>query len=420
MKVRKVTWVNKDGRKRERWQVNFKDAASGKRIREFLPEPGNGRPMSEKGAWEAAARLFSLQEENPTAEAVETPPAGITLTLEELLEAHRGRPGIAAHTRQMEKNQAENLMAKLGAQTPTSRISIVDLDDYVTARAEDPRRVFKRKKGPATVTQATVSGATILKEIKLLNQALRWARSRNLAAREPFVDLPTVTVETKRPRCLTREEIKALLEACGPDSAYLRQAAEVCYYSGLRRAELFRLTWANVDFEDSLLRFITVKRGRSTKRRTDIVYLPPRAIKLLRLRREALGKPGAGALVFGTLPRVWGGVESTVDQTFSDSLAAAAKRAGIARPLEIGAHTLRHSCATHLLQGNTPVPEVAAHLRHRDGGALLLRTYAHVFEDGLRRAASVLAGQFADPEESDSPKMAKNGKKSVARIRDIA
>lgn len=405
MNVRKREWKNKDGKVQVRFFADFIDKATGERVREHLPEC-----KSILAAKKAAARLFTHREKNPKDYQHGPEEHGsFTITLEQLLDRHRGRTGISDSTRKIEKGQAKQLNTKLGADTPVSRITLLMLDDYAEARKKDVRGKHSKTK---------VGGATIVKELKLLNQALRWGRSRNLDVIEPFVELPDVPVDKKRPRCLTREEINALLEACGDDSKYLRQAAEVCYYSGLRRAELFRLTWENIDFDNCLLKFITIKRGRSTKRHVDTVYLPKRAMQLLSLRFEALGKPASTGLVFGVPSRTWKEIETTVDLTFSDAVESAARRAGIKRHKEIGAHTLRHSCATHLLQGGVSVPDVAAHLRHRDGGALLLRTYAHVFESGLRKAAGLLAGEAPEPEppNENPPEMAQNG---TTKIYDI-
>lgn len=413
MNVRQRKWKNKDGKVKVRWFADFMDAATGERVREHLPECG-----SELAAKKAAARLFSDREKNPKAYQKINELGSHTIALSELLESHRRRPGISDSTRKIELGQAANLIEKFGAGTPLSRITPGDLDDFVDARLKDPRGRFKKKDGTIVHSKRKVSGATVVKELKLLNQAIRWAQSRNMDVGEAFNKLPEIPVEKKRPRCLTRDEMRMLLEACGDDSSYMRQATEFCYLAGLRRAELFRLTWSNVDFPDKCIRFKTMKRGRSKTQRVDTVYLPKRAMDLLAARYKQLGNPDQESLVFGVVARVWNQIETTVDLNFSDQVESAAKRAGVAKPKEVGSHTLRHSCATHLLESGATVPEVASHLRHRDGGALLLRTYAHVFESGLRRAANLLAPDPApDPPENDSEEiLAQNGTSNIVDI----
>jgi len=418
MEVRKRSWTNKKtGKKSVSWFVDFVDKHTGERVRETLKGC-----ESRLSAQEAAARLFAHREKNPnlTLKAADSD-AEHSISLGRLLELHRARPGIAAWTRSIEQTQAKNLTAKLGNETPVLTLSSGDLDAYVEARLKEPRGAYKRKDGTYTYSKATVGGATVVKELKLLNQAIRWGLVKRFDVREPFSDreLPNIAVFKKRPRCLTKEEIGLLFGACGEDGTYLRQAAEVCYYSALRRAELFRLTWSNVDFDNQCFRFFTHKRGGSDTMHEDVVYLPRRVMELLALRYEQLGEPGKTELVFGVAPREWQGVETTVDQGFGRMLMRAARRAGIVRPKEIGVHTLRHTCATQMLMAGISVPEVAAHLRHRDGGALLLKTYAHVFDENRKRAAAVIAGEAYDPGivVESALKSAQKGTKNIVDIR---
>jgi len=57
-------------------------------------------------------------------------------------------------------------------------------------------------------------------------------------------------------------------------------------------------------------------------------------------------------------------------------------------------HTLRHSHASELLRLGVPVHAVAKRLGHRDGGALLLKTYAHVTDAVARDAADRIGSLF--------------------------
>ena len=44
-------------------------------------------------------------------------------------------------------------------------------------------------------------------------------------------------------------------------------------------------------------------------------------------------------------------------------------------------HDLRHFFATHALQSGVDVPTVSKWLGHRDGGALVMKTYGHICDD---------------------------------------
>lgn len=58
-------------------------------------------------------------------------------------------------------------------------------------------------------------------------------------------------------------------------------------------------------------------------------------------------------------------------------------------------HTLRHHTASVLIAEGVPVTTVAKFLGHGDGGALLLRTYAHLLPDADEVTARALAAIWA-------------------------
>jgi integrase len=57
-------------------------------------------------------------------------------------------------------------------------------------------------------------------------------------------------------------------------------------------------------------------------------------------------------------------------------------------------HVVRHTHASELLRLGVPVHAVAERLGHRDGAALLLKTYAHVTDAVARDAADRLGSLF--------------------------
>jgi integrase len=51
-------------------------------------------------------------------------------------------------------------------------------------------------------------------------------------------------------------------------------------------------------------------------------------------------------------------------------------------------HDLRHLFATRCIQSRVDIPTVAKWLGHKDGGALLMRTYSHVIQDHSKAMAA--------------------------------
>ena len=60
-----------------------------------------------------------------------------------------------------------------------------------------------------------------------------------------------------------------------------------------------------------------------------------------------------------------------------EALANACAKAGVPK---IGHHDCRHLFTTRAIEAQVPIPTVARWLGHKDGGALLMRTYAHLLD----------------------------------------
>jgi integrase len=157
-----------------------------------------------------------------------------------------------------------------------------------------------------------------------------------------------------------------------------RDAADFCRflaYTGCRLSEAQAVTWADVDFKRGILRV----RGSKTEAANREVPLVPAARALLeRLvadRQSIASVAGDGATSFDPRGKVLGVGEA------GKSLARACKKLGVEL---LTHHDLRDAFATSAIEAGVDIPTVAAWLGHADGGALLMRVYAH-----HRRAHSV-------------------------------
>lgn len=382
MSVRKRTWQS-GGVTRTRWIHDFIHPVTGERVQEVIRDHHN-KPVTSKAAAERiAAMQYAAAVEVASGRGSES--ADAIVTLEELLTYYRTRAGVSESSRRIDRVQSEHLMRIMGSGITVSMITLEALEQYAVRRMDENTGEFTRKK---------VSGATVKKEIALFRSAMKYAINRGKLSL-PIPIMPEIVTEGYIPRWLSRDELDAFLEACGDDDSELRQVVEVTYLTGLRRAEIYRLTWDEVDLKHQSIRFRTEKRGGSSQKPVTTVFLAPRAVFLLkrRLAQVKSQKPQKRALnlVFGVPPYKVDGVETTVDPRITTKMRSAARRAGLAKPRQIGMHMLRHTCASHMLEAGATIPEVASHLRHRDGGALLLRTYAHVHEGGLRRVLDSFA-----------------------------
>ncbi len=194
------------------------------------------------------------------------------------------------------------------------------------------------------------------------------------------VDPATAVTRPRVPRALphplTVDDVARLLEAPDPAApAGLRDRAwlEVLYGAGLRVSELTSLDVDDVDLEDGYVRVLgkggkerEVPLGRYgrdavssyvTRARPSLVTTASRGALFLSTRGHRLTRQGVGVL-----------------------LAGYARRAGIDR--RVTPHDLRHSFATHLLDGGADVRVVQELLGH--ASVATTQIYTLVSEDHLR------------------------------------
>jgi len=178
------------------------------------------------------------------------------------------------------------------------------------------------------------------------------------------------------PTVLTRQEVERLLEAPDPtDRLYWRDRAilEFAYASGVRVSELTALRLKDLALDEG---FATVL-GKGSKER--IVPLGRSAVRALnvylRELRPTLDRgAGAGRVFLNARGRplsrmgVW-----TI-------LKEHARRAGIEK--RVTPHTLRHTFATHLLEGGADLAAVQEMLGHADISTTQI--YTHVDREYLR------------------------------------
>lgn len=203
----------------------------------------------------------------------------------------------------------------------------------------------------------------------------RHLEQERLLMGNPVAQVGSPRAIRKLPSLLGRDAVLSLLDA--PDlgtSRGVRDAAmlQTLYAAGLRVSELVGLSLGDLDLRAG---YVTVL-GKGSKRR--IVPLGrPACEALQRYLKEVRGlwaKP-MERLLFLT-PRK----TSMTRQGFWKSIKRYARGVGIAQ--NISPHVLRHSFATHLLQGGADLRAVQTMLGHADISTTQI--YTHVTGDHLR------------------------------------
>jgi integrase/recombinase XerC len=203
-----------------------------------------------------------------------------------------------------------------------------------------------------------------------------FAVRRGLASRDPAAALATPKTDRRLPRVLTRTEAAALLDLPpADDAAGVRDRAvlELLYATGIRVGELCGLDVDDVDRGRNVLRVL----GKGAKERTVPYGIPAaRALDLwLRDGRTGMAAPSAG-------PALFVGVRGRrIDPRTVRRLVHGYLRELSGGP-DLGPHGLRHSAATHLLEGGADLRSVQELLGHATLGTTQI--YTHVSADRLK------------------------------------
>lgn len=228
----------------------------------------------------------------------------------------------------------------------------------------------------ARLRTSGIARASLARKSSAVRVFFAHAARRGWVATDPAVALGTPKLEHRLPRVLRPQDAADLLDAPDPDSPVgLRDRAmlEVLYASGLRVGELCALDVDDVDEGRRLLRVW----GKGAKERRVPYGVPAQhALDAWRARgRPALVRAESGPALF------LGARGGRIDQRTVRRAVHAYLRRVPAAP-DVGPHGLRHSAATHLLEGGADLRSVQEILGH----ATLATTqiYTHVSAERLK------------------------------------
>ena len=229
----------------------------------------------------------------------------------------------------------------------------------------------------------------------------------------PWLDEIVEAKAAKRlPVVLTQREVRDLLAAL---NGTMWLTASLLYGTGMRLLECLRLRVKDVEFSR---REIVIREGKGNKDRVTVLpenLILPLKDQLVKVRRlhdkdleagfGAVYMPDALARKYPNAARAWGwqfvfpSTTRSIDprsaverrhhlyeQTAQRAVSLAAKQAGIIKP--VSPHVLRHSFATHLLQGGYDIRTVQELLSHADVSTTMI--YTHVLNRGGKNVVSPL------------------------------
>jgi site-specific recombinase XerC len=214
------------------------------------------------------------------------------------------------------------------------------------------------------------STATLTRRRAALRTYFDWRVESGRQSESPARRLSAPRVKRRLPDLATRDDLERLLDAPWEDDPWARRdraVGEILYGSGLRVSELCGLALSDLDLDEGWLRVL----GKGRKER--VVPLHPRGVQAVgewrRVRAQVVGPDAGESLFVNRRGRAIGP---------RDVHRLLERRLG--RPLH--PHALRHTFATHLLEGGADLRVVQEMLGHANLSTTQI--YTHVSKSHLQ------------------------------------
>lgn len=274
----------------------------------------------------------------------------------------------------------DDFVASLTSASTNTRVAYAgDLAGFVTwcdeVGVDGPGAVDRLalRRHLAHLTAAGFAKRSIARKASALRRYFAWARRTELVTIDPSTGLRAPTGEGRLPRVLDGTELQSILEPDPDDQIPVwrrrRDDAlmEMLYGSGLRVSELCSLDLDRIDLRRSV---VTVWGKGGKERRVPMTKAAAEAVRTwISSRREVCNDDSGSALFLnGRGGRIGArDVRRVVDE----------RSASPTHP-----HALRHTFATHLLDGGADLRAVQELLGHSD--VATTQRYTHVSKERLR------------------------------------
>jgi integrase/recombinase XerD len=189
-----------------------------------------------------------------------------------------------------------------------------------------------------------------------------WLWQEGLLVHNPSASIQMPKQPKMLPRnILTPAEAKRLIESVPtikPRDIRDRAILETLYATGIRLSELLDLTIYDVEMQTGTMR---IEHGKGDETRlVPLTQSAQSALKLYLAEARSVFATEAGQIRLFVSSRSGG-------QLFADDIRRIIKKASISANIKkhISTHTLRHTCATHLLKGKADIRQIQKLLGHR-------------------------------------------------------
>ena len=219
---------------------------------------------------------------------------------------------------------------------------------------------------------------SIARKLSVLRTLFRWLNRRGIADHDPLPARGSFKTDSHLPRFLSQDESAKLVTSPDPTSDKgIRDRAllELIYAAGLRVSEVNGLDLDKVNLHTRELRVT----GKGSKERVVLIGPPARdAIRtyVQQVRPNVASADAGGALFVNRFG------ERLSQRSIQKIVRSYAAHAGLGS--QVHTHTLRHSFATHMLEGGADLRVVQELLGHSSPATT--QVYTHVTQREARRA----------------------------------
>lgn len=253
-----------------------------------------------------------------------------------------------------EYNYTRHLQPIFGAKI-LDEIRPMDIEGFISGLKNSNNAQGKKFK-PATIRHQIV----LLR--RLFNIAIKWDLFQKI---NPVSRVTIPKIDNQITEFMTPEQTESLLKTleewpCRNKAAFVKFA----FYTGLRRGELFKLKWSEIDMERG---FITLRNPKGGK----TITLPVSSEAIETLKSLSM----SGEYVFP-------GKNGKQMEDFKSPWNRIRKAAGL--PDGFRFHGLRHNYASHLVSNGVGLEIVKELMTHKD--MITTQRYAHLLPGALKEA----------------------------------
>jgi integrase/recombinase XerC len=278
----------------------------------------------------------------------------------------------------------DHLVAERGLAPLTIRNYLSDLEplqDYMSNHDIDSFSDLDRRTVRGYLSWLHELGyvrTSIARKLSAMRTMFKWLNRVGIAEQDPLPPRGSFKIDSRLPRFLSQEEASNLMDSPDPTSDKgIRDRAllELVYAAGLRVSEINGLNVDSVNLATREVRVI----GKGSKERVALIGESARdalSAYMSEVRPEVASIDADGALFVNRYGK------RLSQRSIQKSVRSYAARSGLGT--QVHTHTLRHSFATHLLEGGADLRVVQELLGHASPATT--QVYTHITKTEARQA----------------------------------